>query len=179
MELRKTYVTRLGQEDLRAVVVRDGAGGIWVETESGERITDALVLDGGRTVSIRREGRMYLIDLTPPGASWHSALINGHGGKVKVLDELAAAAAEQAVASGGGYPELKADMPGLVVEIKCAAGDLVERGQPLVILEAMKMQNELPSPARGIVEEILVEAGGAVESGAVLLRITPADDDTS
>jgi biotin carboxyl carrier protein len=177
MELRKTYVTRLGPEDYRAVVVRDGAGRVWVETEGGERISDALVLDGGRTVSIRRGGRMYLVDITPRGSGWKSALVNGQGGKVQVLDELAAAAAEQMAASGGGHPELKADMPGLVVEVKCATGDRVERGQPLIILEAMKMQNELPSPGDGVVEEIFFAPGSAVESGAVLLRIAPDKND--
>jgi len=171
VELRKTYVTRLGEEDIEAVIVRNGAGDVWVETADHERITDALVLDGGRTVSIRRDGRMYLVDLTPPGSSWHAALVNGRGGRVEVMDELAAAAAQQAAAGGAHRRELKADMPGLVVEIKCKVGDEVKTGQALVVLEAMKMQNELPSPGDGVVEEIRVEAGDTVDGGAVLLRL--------
>jgi acetyl/propionyl-CoA carboxylase alpha subunit len=177
MELRKTYVTRLFGEDLKAVVVHDGAGKIWVETPTGERITDALVLDGGRTVSIRKDGRMYLVDLTPPGSSWHAALLGGRGGKVEVLDELAAAAAEQ-VQAGNSGAEVLAEMPGLVVEYKCAVGDEVEPGQALVILEAMKMQNELPSPGAGIVEEIMVKAGSTVAAGTVLLRVQPKSLET-
>jgi len=172
VELRKTYVTRLFGEDLRAVVVRDGSGKIWVETPSGARITDALVLDGGRTVSIRQNGRMYLVDLTPPGSSWHAALLGGRGGKVEVLDELAAAAAEQDHA-GSSRAEISAEMPGLVVEYKCAVGDEVEPGQALVILEAMKMQNELSSPGAGVVSEILVKAGSTVAAGTALLRLSP------
>ena len=171
MELRKTYVTRLAGEDLEAVVVRNGAGDVWVETPGHEKITDAIVLDEGRTVSIRRRGKMYLIDLTPPGSSWHAALVGGRGGQVEVLDELAAAAAQQAAAGGPHRRELKADMPGLVVEIKCAVGDSVKAGQPLVILEAMKMQNELASPGDGMIEEIRVEPGSTVDGGAILLRL--------
>ncbi len=177
MELRKTYVTRLGDEDIQAVIVRNGAGDVWVETASGERITDAVVLDDDRTVSIRRGGRMYLVDLTPPGSSWRAALVGGKGGKVEVLDELAAAAARQSGSRGTHRRELKADMPGLVVELKCAVGDPVKAGQPLIILEAMKMQNELLSPGDGVVEEIRVEKGSTVEGGAVLLRLGPPSSD--
>lgn len=173
MELRKTYVTRLAGEDLEATVVRNGAGDIWVETPSHERITDALVLDEGRTVSIRRNGKMYLIDLTPPGSSWRAALVGGRGGRVEVLDELAAAAAEQSASGGSHLRELKADMPGLVVEVKCAVGDTVQSGQALIILEAMKMQNELSAPSDGVVEEILIDAGNTVDGGALLLRLGP------
>jgi len=172
VELRKTYITRLFGEDLKAVVVRDGAGKVWVETPTGALITDALVLDGGRTVSIRQNGRMYLVDLTPPGSSWHAALLGGRGGKVEVLDELAAAAAEQ-VHAGSSRAEVSAEMPGLVVEYKCSVGDEVEAGQALVILEAMKMQNELSSPSSGVVSEILVKAGSTVAAGTALLRLQP------
>ena len=175
MELRKTYVTRLEGRDVKAVVVRDGAGRVWVETESGEAITDALVLDRGRTVSIRHGGRIYLVDITPPGVARRAALIQGRGGQVQVLDELAAAAAEQAAASGMLHPEVQADMPGLVVQIKCEVGQAVRAGEPLVILEAMKMQNELGSPGDGVVESILVEAGASVDTGQVLVRLAPPE----
>jgi pyruvate carboxylase subunit B len=175
VELRKTYVTRFEGEDIHAVVVRDGAGRVWVETGRGEAITDALVLDGGRTVSIRHQGRIYLVDMTPSGVARRAALLQGRGGPVEVLDELAAAAAEQAAAAGLLHPEVLADMPGLVVDLKCAVGDEVEAGQPLVILEAMKMQNELSSPGDGVVEAILVEPGRTVDAGQVLVRLAPKE----
>ena len=72
---------------------------------------------------------------------------------------------------GNSGRELHSDMPGLVVDIKCEVGDQITAGQAVVVLEAMKMQNELPSPGDGIVEEILVKAGQSVESGALLLRL--------
>ena len=65
MELRKTFILRFRDEDTTATVVRRSNGEIFVETASGEAIHDALVLDGGRTISIRRDGRMYLVALEP------------------------------------------------------------------------------------------------------------------
>jgi biotin carboxyl carrier protein len=170
MELRKKYILRRGDEESTATLVRDGGGRVWVESSSGQKIDDAIVLDNGRSVSLRLNNRMYFVDVTPRHHRELRALINGRGGVVQLFDELGAAAAEQESVGNSGR-ELKADMPGLVVDIKCAVGDQVMAGQPIVVLEAMKMQNELTSPGDGTVEEILVQAGQSVESGALLLRL--------
>ncbi|RKZ14097.1 hypothetical protein DRQ53_12355 [bacterium] len=170
MELRKTYILRRGEDEATAVLVRDGGGRVWVETASGEAITDAVVLDNGRSVSLRVNNRMYFIDVTPRAHHELRALINGRGGICQLYDELGAAAAEQEGTHNTGR-ELHADMPGLVVDIKFAVGDTVEGGQAAVVLEAMKMQNELPSPGDGVVAEIFVEPGQSVDSGTLLLRL--------
>lgn len=170
MELRKNYILRLRGEDIQATVVRSSSGEIWVETESGDRIEDALVLDNGRTVSIRRGGAMDLIDLTPPHVGDRRALVNGKGGKLTLLDELAAAAAEQE-GKGSAARELRAAMPGLVIAVNVEVGQAVEEGDSLVVLEAMKMQNDLPSPGSGVVADILCQPGESVESGALLVRM--------
>ena len=176
MQLRKKYTMRLGGEDTLAVVARDGRGNVWVETGAGETITDARILDNGRTVSIRRDGRMYLVDIPPRGEGIFSALVNGRGGPVEILDELAAAAAEQEGAHEAPS-ELKAQMPGLVVSVKVEVGQAVKAGEAVLVLEAMKMQNELDAPADGVVEEILVAEGQSVETGAVLLRLGAGGED--
>lgn len=174
MELRKTWILRLDGTDTKAVVVRDGSGRVWVETPHGDRIEDAIVMDNGRTVSVRRNGQMYLVDLTPRDDVPGAALVNGRGGPVEMLDELAAAAAQQAAAMSS-QPELRAQMPGLVVDVKVEAGQTVTSGQPAIVLEAMKMQNELGAPGDGVVEEVLVRPGQSVESGAILLRLIPRE----
>jgi biotin carboxyl carrier protein len=170
MELRKKYILRRGEEESSATLVRDGEGRVWVESGSGEKIDDAIVLDNGRSVSLRLNNRMYFIDVTPRHHRELRALINGRGGTVQLFDELGAAVAEQEGMGNSGR-ELHADMPGLVVDIKCKVGDQITAGQPVVVLEAMKMQNELPSPGEGRVAEILVKTGQSVESGALLLRL--------
>ncbi len=64
-----------------------------------------------------------------------------------------------------------APMPGRVVKVACRAGDSVEANQPLVVLEAMKMENELTAPFAGRVERVSVEDGQSVERGARLVEL--------
>ncbi len=66
---------------------------------------------------------------------------------------------------------VKAPMPGLVVRLEVQKGERVEKGQGLIVIEAMKMENEIRSPAAGTVADILVEARAPVEKGAPLMRI--------
>lgn len=68
---------------------------------------------------------------------------------------------------------LHAPMPGLVVEVLVRPGDEVEAGRPVLVVEAMKMQNALAAPVSGRVQSISVGPGTAVESGALLLVIEP------
>jgi biotin carboxyl carrier protein len=62
-------------------------------------------------------------------------------------------------------------MPGRVVAIKVAPGDSVEPGQVLLVIEAMKMQNEMFADGAGTVDAVLVQLGAAVERGALLMRL--------
>ena len=67
--------------------------------------------------------------------------------------------------------DLKAPMPGKIVEIFMSEGDLVNAGEPILSLEAMKMQNEIKAPRDGIIKALFVTPGKAVTSGEVLLII--------
>ena len=73
-------------------------------------------------------------------------------------------------AAAGGV--LKAPMPGLVVRVEVTAGQVVEAGEGLVVVEAMKMENELRASHRGTVEQIHVQAGDRVEKGAPLVTLS-------
>lgn len=66
---------------------------------------------------------------------------------------------------------LKAPMPGLVVDVPVEAGDDVQEGQVLLVLESMKMQNELKSPREGVVSRVRVEVGDSVERQETLLSV--------
>ncbi|MEM6931697.1 MAG: acetyl-CoA carboxylase biotin carboxyl carrier protein subunit, partial [Myxococcota bacterium] len=70
--------------------------------------------------------------------------------------------------SGGGQGEVKTPMPGAVVRVEVAEGDEVEKGQVLVVVEAMKMENEFRAESAGRVTSLPVKAGDSVDSGAVL-----------
>jgi biotin carboxyl carrier protein len=66
-------------------------------------------------------------------------------------------------------------MPGLVLSVEAQPGTAVTPGDGVIVLEAMKMENEIRTSTAGIVREVLVTAGSPVEKGAPLVRIGPAD----
>jgi len=97
--------------------------------------------------------------------------------EVEVEDALRAGLKKLEAGAGGAAGEvIKAPMPGVVVEIAVAEGDLVEPGQPVVIVEAMKMRNEFGSKSGGRVARVNVEPGQSVERNTVLLEIAPAEE---
>ena len=99
--------------------------------------------------------------------------VDGHRFKVEALDERARAIRKLSGASAkpAGPAHLRAPMPGLIVRVNVSAGDQVRAGQGLVVMEAMKMENELRGTTSGVVRKVLVEPGSAVEKGALLLEL--------
>ena len=103
----------------------------------------------------------------------------GRRGRLERLSSRSSRSAARASATGpdgagrmplhGGPLDVRAIIPGRVVDCRVAEGDAVEAGQQLLVIEAMKMQNELRSPRAGIVERIAVGAGQTVDLGALLL----------
>lgn len=69
---------------------------------------------------------------------------------------------------------IKAPMPGLITRILTAPGETVRAGQALIVIEAMKMENELKAPSDGVIAEVLAEAQSPVDKGAVLIKIKSA-----
>ena len=99
--------------------------------------------------------------------------IDGQRYEAEALDERARAIRDLSAANAvpAGPAPLIAPMPGLVVRIRVSVGDVVQAGQGLVIMEAMKMENELRARAAGTVKSIGAEEGLAVEKGAVLVEL--------
>ena len=125
-------------------------------------------------VALLSEGKSYGVSIEGD-MSKASVVIAGHLYAVEIEDERerAAHAAERAAIKGGGL--VKAIMPGIVVKLMVAEGDIVEAGQSLLILEAMKMQNEIAAPAAGKIKTIHVREREAVAGGAKLVMIVPAE----
>lgn len=92
---------------------------------------------------------------------------------VKVTDErqLKLAGRRGDLETTGGEVQVKAPIPGLVVRVLVRTGDAIKAGQPIVILEAMKMENELRAVREGVIGDVKVKAGERVEQGAVILII--------
>ncbi len=93
--------------------------------------------------------------------------------QLEVFDPRRRAFSQAGTAGGGGL--LVAPMPGKVIEIQVKAGDVVEAGSPIIVIEAMKMQNELNAPISGVVEEISVQEGEAVEADQKLIVMSPKE----
>jgi biotin carboxyl carrier protein len=103
--------------------------------------------------------------------------IAGHRFEVKVEDERARLLAGLVKGSGtGGMASVYAPMPGLVVGVPVEIGQNVNAGQPVLILEAMKMENDLTAPISGIVKEVHARKGQAVEQGAMLVVIEAQEE---
>ena len=88
-----------------------------------------------------------------------------------VAAPVAAPAAAPAPAASGAGESINAPMPGNILSVNVAAGDTVKKGQVLMVLEAMKMENEIMAPRDGKVTAVAVAKGAAVESGALLCTI--------
>lgn len=80
-------------------------------------------------------------------------------------------------ATAGAGPS--APVPGTIVAVNVTAGDTVEEGQTLVVLEAMKMEHRVVAPTSGLVAEVLVETGGAVDAHQLLVRINACEEESS
>jgi len=121
-----------------------------------------LLIDGRPlTLSVEAIGRGRWA-LTPKGERWEMEVLDERTRHIRSL----AGGGDQRRAAG----VLKAPMPGLVVRVQVQPGEKVPAGAPLVVLEAMKMENELKAGAPGVVKSVRVAPGEAVEKGQVLVE---------
>ena len=102
--------------------------------------------------------------------------VNGTAYEVEIEEMTGAPAAPVAApaaapAAAGAGESITSPMPGNILAVNVAAGDAVKKGQVLMILEAMKMENEIMAPHDGKVTAVAVTKGAAVESGALLCTI--------
>lgn len=121
---------------------------------------------------VLRMGERVLDGFVTPVEDGYLVVFQGRTYEVAIEDDRARALAQfgnpkHRAASG----TIKAPMPGLVKAVHVAVGDEVKRGTSLVILEAMKMENDLTAPGPGVVKEINVEPGAKVDQGQALVII--------
>lgn len=146
--------------------------------------------DGGK-VTASVDGREYSLDVSQPepglyvlrdGAAKHVAhvttkpegslvTINGRAIEVALSDPKRLRGSGSDHSTQDGVAEIKTAMPGKVVRILVAEGQSVAKGDGVIVVEAMKMQNEMKSPKDGTVSAIKVAEGDTVESGALLLTV--------
>ncbi len=103
----------------------------------------------------------------------YDVLVEGEMHRMKVQDEWARrlASIQRRTKHAEGALEIKAPMPGIVLRVEVAVGDSVERGQGIIVLGAMKMENQIKSPRKGVVKSVDVEPGQTVEQGRTIVVI--------
>ena len=140
------YRARIGDRPVEAEVLERGPGSLLVRW--GERTFD---------VTYSLEGDRWVLDLGSRQVA------------VEILDPLRSGDSAPTGAGGSaGRQEIRAAMPGKVVAVKVSAGQAVEAGQALLVVEAMKMENEVLAPRGGTVVSVEVSPGQTVETGGIL-----------
>lgn len=108
-------------------------------------------------------GNVYDVEVEEVGASASQSA--PAAAPVKATAPVKAAAP---AATGAGSVKINAPMPGKILSVKASVGQAVKKGDTIMVLEAMKMENEIPAPADGTIASIDVKEGASVEAGAVL-----------
>jgi len=147
-------------------VARDGPR-LLVRLDGRELAADAVEVATG-TYSILLDGQSFEVRVQPePGGHLHVQTC-GEEFPVEVRDPRLWRGKRGGVLEAEGRQQVTAPMPGKIVRVLVAAGEKVEAGQGLLVVEAMKMQNEIRAPKSGTVERVLVSEGQAVTAGHVL-----------
>jgi biotin carboxyl carrier protein len=164
------FIAKLGEQTYTVEIEEIGKSLYRVAVDGNE-----FVVDGKKTglvnYSLIVDDRSFEVDVDISEDEYR-VLVDGRTYHIRVVDE-------RRVRLGGlqsgiqleGRQAVSAPMPGKVIAILVGEGDRVEKGQGLVIVEAMKMENEVRSPISGEVREVKVKAGEALEVGAVLVVV--------
>lgn len=121
-----------------------------------------------RTFNITVNGQTYVVDVEEVGGVQTAAPVRA-AAPVAAAPVAAPAAAPKAAAPVAGGEPVKAPMPGNILDVKVKVGDTVKAGTVLCVLEAMKMENEIPAPKDGKVAQVVVTKGATVGAGDTLV----------
>jgi biotin carboxyl carrier protein len=147
--------------------------------ECGE--TELAAVPGTPVHHLLAAGRSHtLVARAGEQRGWWELHVDGTRHVAEVVDERTRLIRSLTKAQSGpqGPKPVRAPMPGLIVRVEVSAGERVQPGQGVVIMEAMKVENELRAEGEGVVARVLVAAGQPVEKGAILLEFEAAGDGT-
>jgi biotin carboxyl carrier protein len=142
-----------------------------LEVKVGSDPVEVDVVPLGEQLSVRIDGKV--VDLTTEGTPPEiGAIASGHRSYVRVeSDRLRAANAAKKGPHGGAEKVVKSPMPGRIVKVLAKPGDAIDAGAPLLVMEAMKMENEIKAKAAGKVVDVHVAVGETVERNAKLVTL--------
>lgn len=134
---------------------------------------DVIEVKNG-SFNVIKNNRSYNVEVVKADVAEKSFLVSVNGNKYQLnvkdkFDELLKSLGFDDL-NAKKVNEIKAPMPGLVLDVRVAEGDTVKKGDPILVLEAMKMENIIKSPTDGVVKKINVKKGLAVEKNQVLIN---------
>jgi biotin carboxyl carrier protein len=133
----------------------------------------SLLVEEGKRAAETSPRRSYEVVVDRDEATGTLAVsVDGSVVSVRFVDRRRSRAQGSGGDERSGAQSLRAPMPGRIVRVLVSPGDRVVARQPLVVMEAMKMENELHAALAGQVTEVRVEAGNTVEAGALLLVVS-------
>lgn len=161
-------------ESLR-VGLREIGEGVYEVTIGGELVHVDAVRSGRTIYSVIEDGQQFEAVVDEKGAHGFDILVGGRSFHLESVDERTRLLAGSAVSVASGPQTVAAEMPGKVVSVSREVGAEVSEGQGAMVIEAMKMENEISSPIDGVVVEIAVSVGDTVEAGATLFVVEPPE----
>jgi biotin carboxyl carrier protein len=165
-----TFVATLGERKYTIEIEEIGKSVYRVSVDGNEFMVDGKKT-GHTNFSLIVDNRSFEIEVDHKGDEYR-VLVDGRNYRVNLMDERRVRTSGGLEAGGvQGRQTVSVPMPGKIIAVLVAEGDTVEKGQGLVIVEAMKMENEVRSPIAGAVREIKVKHGDTVEGGATLLIV--------
>lgn len=156
---------------MRTVELQREAGG-WRATIDGQSSSADVVEIAPNTLSVLLAGQSHDVCVTPSADGKLKLQTGAQEFSAEVLDPRTWSGRRHGGVEAEGRQQIIAPMPGKVVRLLVKAGDTVEAGQGLLVVEAMKMQNEIRSPKSGTVERVLASEGQAVNAGEVLCIVS-------
>jgi biotin carboxyl carrier protein len=174
-------VVTVGSESPRAVELTfDDTTQSWTAQADGKEVAvrlDEVSPDGAVRVEIDGEVINLRMATSASGETLLAPLRSdgGVGVPVRVRSDgdVLLGAASGPTEAPAADPELKAPITGVVLSVSATLGQTVQTGEPLMVLEAMKMETVLKSPRDGVISAVHVEAGSQVRTGEVLIEVTP------
>lgn len=143
----------------------------WKITLDGKKLTQDAVEIAPNVFSILLDGRSYEVRIAPFGDGQLMLQTETHEFIAEVFDPRSWRGAHHRSIEAEGRQLIAAPMPGKIIRVLVRAGEKVQAAQGLLVVEAMKMQNEIRSPKSGTVEKLLVQEGQPVNAGEVLVWI--------
>ena len=157
------------------VALREIGEGKYEVTIGGELVHVDAVRSGRTIYSVIEDGQQFEAVVDEKGAHGFDILVGGRTFHLESVDERTRLLAGSAVSVVSGPQTVAAEMPGKVVSVSREVGAEVSKGQGVMVVEAMKMENEISSPIDGVVVEIAVSVGDTVEAGATLFVVEPPE----